>query len=151
MNEKIENISARALIVVLVALVIFFNHIEPIQTHPFIHLLQKGSLLGAAAALFLNIRYGFTSKHYALSLLFALLGLLLSLFHASYHICPETISYGDPFLHFSIYTWWSISFFGVLTSLSLLLCFHKPHKTPFKKAEFFWLVLVILATVYILK
>jgi hypothetical protein len=150
MNEKIENLVNRLFIILLVALVIFFSFLEPIQKHTFIHFLQKNCMLASSAALFLNIRYRFTSTHYALSMLFALTGLLFSFSHATYHICPEAIPYGDPFFRLSMYSWWSVSFLGELVFLSILLCFHKPHKTPCKKSDFAYLALMTISALFIL-
>lgn len=150
MNEKIENLTNRLFIITLLAIIFIFSLIEPIERHPFIHFLQKNCMLASCAALFLNIRYGYTSRHYALSMLFALIGLLFSFSHASYHICPKTIPYGDPFLRLSLYSWWSISFFGALAFLSVLLCFHKPHKTQWEKKDFIWLFFMTISALHVL-
>ena len=87
--------------------------------------LQRAAMLMIAMGLYWNLLYGIRIRHYAYSLLAALLGLSCSLRHMGLNVCKPVE--GTPFLFFSyrIYTWSFLVFFSSLVSLSFLLFFYK--------------------------
>ena len=99
----------------------FFLRLMPCVTCFF----QRLCMLGIGVSLCLNVIRQVRIKHYGFALLWALLGLTISLWHISCVFC-DPIEEGD-FLFFSqrVSTWSFITFFLSLLGLVPFLIFHK--------------------------
>lgn len=91
----------------------------------FLCFLQRASMLMIAVGLYWNLIYGVTIRHYAFSLLAALLGLSCSLRHMALNVCKPLSDTTFFFFSYRIYTWSFLVFFLSLISLSVLLFFYK--------------------------
>jgi disulfide bond formation protein DsbB len=106
---------------------------------------QRLALLGSAFGLYLNLQRGIRVQHYAISLLWSLLGLVIALRHTALNVCYTPKK--PPFLFFSyrLYTWSLCTFVCSILALSALLFFYKvsEQKTS-KRLTYTSLALVIL-------
>ena len=68
-------------------------------------MLQRAGMVGVALGALLNLRFGISPAHYALSLLSCLTGGLVALRQISLHVCPQFPTFGIPVLGLSLYTW----------------------------------------------
>ena len=85
-------------------------------------LVQTGWFSTVAIGLVLNLRYGLKPSHYAMSMLGALMGLVISGRHVLLHVSgPPGSGYGGAFLGLHLYTWALIVFFCFLIGASVLL------------------------------
>lgn len=92
--------------------------------------LQRISLLGIGVALFWNLAFGVQIRHYAMALLWGLLGLFCSARHIALNACKSP-EYGVLTLFsYHLYTWAFLVFFCFLVSISALLFFAKEEKKP---------------------
>lgn len=88
--------------------------------------LQRGMMMGAALGLYLNLAKGIRIKHYALSLLWVLLGFSCSLRHMALNVCKKLDVPPFLFLSYRIYTWSFIVFFLAFSGIICLLFLYKP-------------------------
>ena len=85
-------------------------------------LLERVAMFSVAIGLVLNLRYGLNPSHYAMSMLGALMGLVISGRHVLLHVSgPPGSGYGGAFLGLHLYTWALIVFFCFLIGASVLL------------------------------
>lgn len=84
-------------------------------------LLQRLGMIGVALALLMNLRFGIKVQHYALAILCALLGRLVSLRQISLHVCPDFPTFGEPVFGFDLYVWAFIVFTCSIFACALLL------------------------------
>ncbi len=84
-------------------------------------LLQRLGLIGIATGLVLNLRFGISSKHYAVALLSALFGIAVSIRQILLHIVPGTPAFGAPVFGLHLYTWSFIGYVAMLLYIGLLL------------------------------
>ncbi len=88
--------------------------------------LQRAMMIGTAIGLYLNLAKGVQIKHYALSLLWIILGFSCSLRHMALNVCKKLDV--PPFLFMShrIYTWSFIVFFLAFLGVIALLFLYRP-------------------------
>lgn len=84
-------------------------------------LLQRLGLIGIASGLVMNLRFGISSKHYAISLFSALFGIAVSIRQILLHIVPGTPMLGTPIFGLHLYTWSFVGYVGMLLYIGLLL------------------------------
>ncbi len=96
-----------------------------LQDPCFLCFLQRGAMLMVALGLYWNLLYGIRIRHYAYSLLAALLGLSCSLRHMALNVCYPVEVSTFFFCSYRIYTWSFLVFFSSLISVSFLLFFYK--------------------------
>jgi disulfide bond formation protein DsbB len=73
----------------------------------------------------LNIRFGPRPSHYALSLLTAVTGAVVSTRQVLLHIMPGDAGYGSALLGYHYYTWALIGFIAAIILLAALLLFDR--------------------------
>ncbi|MCC2645308.1 MAG: disulfide bond formation protein [Burkholderiales bacterium] len=66
---------------------------------------QRIGLLGISFGYVLNLYFGTSARHYAISIIAALLTASVAIIQILLHIVPETGNYGSPFLGLHLYTW----------------------------------------------
>jgi disulfide bond formation protein DsbB len=88
-------------------------------------LLQRVMFALLAIGPILNIRFGSRPSHYALSLLAAIVGAVVSTRQVLLHIMPGDTGYGSALFGYHYYTWALIGFMAAILLLSLLLLFDR--------------------------
>jgi len=85
-------------------------------------LLQRLCFFGLMFGLFLNLRFGFSSAHYGLSILSALLGAGISYRQILLHVCPSPTDngFGTPVLGMHLYSWALVAFISGILAIALL-------------------------------
>jgi len=91
-------------------------------------MLQRIAMIGTAMGPLLNLRFGFSTSHYAISLFAAIFGGSISLRQICLHICPGFPTFGEPVLGLSLYTWAFIVFASSIFAVAILLLMHTPSK-----------------------
>lgn len=84
-------------------------------------LLQRIGMMGVAASLALNIKFGIRPFHYGLALLCSLFGGTVALRQISLHVCPGFPEFGLPVLGMSLYTWSFFIFVCCVLAVAILL------------------------------
>lgn len=84
-------------------------------------LLQRIGMMGVAASLALNIKFGVRPFHYGLALLCSLFGGFVALRQISLHVCPGFPEFGLPVLGISLYTWSFFVFVCCVLAVAILL------------------------------
>jgi len=114
-------------------------------------LLQRIMFTALAIGPILNIRFGPRPSHYAMSLLAALVGAMVSTRQVLLHIMPGDAGYGSALLGYHYYTWALLGFIAAIALLSVILLFDKqfdsapqPRATAFARAAI-WLVIGLTA------
>ena len=122
-------------------------------------LLQRLAMLGVVFGAILNLRFGISTRHYAISLISALVGASISIRQILLHIVPGTGStgYGSPILGLHLYTWAFIIFAAAILLIALMMFFESQFEqdikksakdlNPFIKAVFFLVVFLAAANV----
>lgn len=87
--------------------------------------MQRLAILGVAFGLYLNLFYGCRVRHYAASLLWALLGLGIASRHIALNVCENLKSLPFYFFSYRLYTWSFLAFFSSILGISLTLFFHQ--------------------------
>lgn len=116
-------------------------------------LLQRIMFTALAIGPMLNIRFGPRPSHYALSLLAALVGAMVSTRQVLLHIMPGDAGYGSPLLGYHYYTWALLGFVAAIVLLAAILLsdrqFEKEDATPPATSVFarvaVWLVIGLTA------
>jgi len=88
-------------------------------------LLQRIMFTALAIGPILNIRFGPRPSHYALSLLAALIGAMVSTRQILLHIMPGEAGYGSALRGYHYYTWALLGFIAAITSLAIVLLFDR--------------------------
>lgn len=88
-------------------------------------LLQRIMFTALAIGPILNIRFGPRPSHYALSLLAALVGAMVSTRQVLLHIMPGDAGYGSALLGYHYYTWALLGFIAAIVLISAILLFDK--------------------------
>jgi disulfide bond formation protein DsbB len=88
-------------------------------------LLQRVMFTALAIGPILNIRFGPRPSHYALSLLAALIGAIVSTRQVLLHIMPGDAGYGTAMLGYHYYTWALLGFVAAIALLAAILLFDK--------------------------
>ncbi|PKF75981.1 disulfide bond formation protein B [Chryseobacterium sp. PMSZPI] len=86
-------------------------------------LLQRLCFFGIMIGLFLNLKFGFSSTHYGLSILSALLGAGISYRQILLHICPSPTDhgYGTPVFGMHLYSWALVAYLVSILCIAFLL------------------------------
>ncbi len=84
-------------------------------------LLQRIGMIGVAIGPLMNMRFGIKMEHYAISLLSAIIGRIISLRQIALHICPEFPTFGEPILGYDLYVWAAIVFACSMFAVAVLL------------------------------
>ena len=117
-------------------------------------LLQRVVFATLAIGPILNIRFGPRPSHYALSLLAAVAGAVVSTRQVLLHIMPGDAGYGSALLGYHYYSWALIGFIAAIVLLAVILLFDRqfePDDTAqLVAAELFaqaavWLVIALTA------
>jgi disulfide bond formation protein DsbB len=88
-------------------------------------LLQRILFATLAIGPILNIRFGPRPSHYALSLLAAVAGAIVSTRQVLLHILPGDAGYGSALLGYHYYTWALIGFIAAIVLLAAVLLFDR--------------------------
>jgi disulfide bond formation protein DsbB len=88
-------------------------------------LLQRIMFTALAIGPILNVRFGPRPSHYALSLLAALIGAMVSTRQVLLHIMPGDAGYGSAMLGYHYYTWALLGFVAAIVLLAMILLFDK--------------------------
>ncbi len=113
-------------------------------------LLQRVAFVGLAVGPILNIRYGPRPSHYALSVLAALVGMVVSVRQVMLHILPGDKGYGSPIMGLHFYTWAMLFFVLAIALIALVVLFDRQfidaHSPPPAYAKIaVWLVILLTA------
>jgi disulfide bond formation protein DsbB len=88
-------------------------------------LLQRILFATLAVGPILNVRFGPRPSHYALSLLTAVTGAVVSTRQVLLHIMPGDAGYGSALLGYHYYTWALIGFIAAIILLAAVLLFDR--------------------------
>lgn len=115
------------IILIIVALSSFFQY----KLHELpcaLCIMQRFGILAMAYGLLLNLRYGFRSSHYALSMLAALYTAAVAACQELMHILPGSSTYAKPLFGHGLYTWVFIFSVAFIVVCLLLLLWNKQFK-----------------------
>jgi len=99
-------------------------------------ILQRVGFVGVGLGLALNLKFGARPSHYAISILSAIAGGLISARQVLLHIVPGTGTYGDAFLGMHFYSWAFLLSIVIVAGCAFLLLFDRqfeplpPHVAP---------------------
>ncbi|WP_376987314.1 disulfide bond formation protein B [Bosea sp. R86505] len=93
-------------------------------------LLQRVGFMGAALGLALNIRFGPRPSHYAVTILSACFGGMVSIRQILGHIVPGTGTYGSAILGLHFYSWALLVFGAIVLGCTALLFFERQFEQP---------------------
>jgi disulfide bond formation protein DsbB len=88
-------------------------------------LLQRVGFMGAALGLALNVRFGPRPSHYAVTILSACFGGMVSIRQILGHIVPGTGTYGSAILGLHFYSWALLVFGAIVLGCTALLFFER--------------------------
>ena len=88
-------------------------------------LLQRILFAALAVGPILNIRFGLRPSHYAMSLLAAMAGAVVSTRQVLLHIMPGDAGYGTALLGYHYYTWAFIGFAVAIIATAVMLLFDR--------------------------
>ena len=115
-------------------------------------LLQRVMFALLAVGPILNVRFGPRTGHYALSLLAAIVGAIVSGRQILLHILPGDAGYGTALLGYHYYTWAFIGFGLAIVLLAVVLLFDRqfmrdapPAPTGMFATAAIWLVIALTA------
>ncbi len=93
-------------------------------------ILQRAGFMGVAVGLALNVKFGPKPSHYAVMILSALAGGVVSMRQSLLHIVPGEGAYGDAFFGLHFYAWAFILFAVCVLGSALLLLFERQFVIP---------------------
>lgn len=93
-------------------------------------LLQRVGFMGAALGLALNVKFGPRPSHYAVTILSACFGGLVSIRQILGHIVPGTGTYGSAILGLHYYSWALLIFGAIVLGCTALLFFERQFEQP---------------------
>lgn len=88
-------------------------------------LLQRAAFAGAALGLALNVRFGPRPSHWAMVIVSAFCGALISGRQTLLHIVPGSGTYGDALFGMHFYTWAFVLFGAIILGSALMLLFDR--------------------------
>jgi disulfide bond formation protein DsbB len=88
-------------------------------------ILERVGFLGAAFGLALNVKFGPRASHYAVVILSAFFGSLISVRHTLLHIVPGTGTYGNAIMGLHFYTWALIAYEAIILGTAIMLLFDR--------------------------
>jgi disulfide bond formation protein DsbB len=111
-------------------------------------LLQRVAFVGLAVGPVLNIRYGPRPSHYALSVLAAIFGMIVSVRQVMLHILPGDKGFGSPIMGLHFYTWAGLIFLLAIALIALIMLFDRqfaeaPAPPPAFATIAVWLVMLV--------
>ena len=115
--------------------------------------LQRLGMIGVATGILMNLRFGVRIRHYAYSLLSALIGGAVAVRQICLHICPGFPIFGYPVFGYNLYTWSFIVFCCCTLAIVIFLFLFSPdqrQKFPMNSLEKFafgYLVLITVANI----
>lgn len=128
-----------------------YQYVKGVQPCP-LCILQRLGMIGVAASLLMNCRFGITAQYYGLAILSALMGRIFSLRQIAMHACPEFPAFGQGVLGFELYVWAYFIFSCSIFACAVLLILygftkHKDFPPVWGMAEkcAFWAILLICA------
>lgn len=138
-----------------IALVLLFGFVFQLLWHELpcpLCLLQRVALVALAAGPILNIRFGPRPSHYAMSLLAALVGMVVSVRQVLLHIMPGDPGYGSAILGLHYYSWAAVIFAIAIALIGLVLLFDRQFETmiaaqrpPALVTVAVWLIIAVTA------
>lgn len=111
-------------------------------------LLQRVGFMGAALGLALNVKFGPRPAHYAVTILSACFGGMVSIRQILGHIVPGTGTYGSAILGLHYYSWALLIFGAIVLGCTALLFFERQFEradSAPSRATAFGLAMVALA------
>lgn len=93
--------------------------------------LQRAGFLSIAIALFMNLRYGNKVAHWAIVILSAFAGIVVSMRQILLHV-NDPIGFGSAILGLHMYTWCLVGFAMVILGATLMLIIY-PELTNIKR------------------
>lgn len=93
-------------------------------------ILQRVGFVGVGLGLALNVKFGPRPSHYAVCILSAMAGGLVSSRQVLLHIVPGTGTYGDAFFGLHFYTWALTLYIVIAAGCAVLLLFDRQFDTP---------------------
>jgi disulfide bond formation protein DsbB len=93
-------------------------------------LLQRVMFAMLAVGPILNLRFGVRPSHYAMSLLAAVAGAVVSTRQVLLHILPGDAGYGSAIFGYHYYSWALIAFIAAIVLLSAILLFDRQFERP---------------------
>ncbi|OLP42415.1 disulfide bond formation protein B [Rhizobium oryziradicis] len=111
------------LAVSLVLVVAFFDQIVYGDMPCPLCILERVGFLGAAFGLALNLKFGIRPSHYAVMMLSAFFGAVISARHTLLHIVPGTGTYGDAIMGLHFYTWAFVVYALIILGGAVLMLF----------------------------
>ncbi|GLK82373.1 disulfide bond formation protein B [Ancylobacter defluvii] len=93
-------------------------------------ILQRVGFCGVGLGLALNLRFGARPSHYAVAILSAMAGALVSVRQVLLHIVPGTGSYGDALLGLHFYSWALLLYVVIIGGCAVLLMFDRQFDVP---------------------
>lgn len=112
-------------------------------------MLQRLGMIGVAASLLLNLKFGIKPLHYGLALFSAVFGMLIALRHIALFACPGFgKSDSTPVFGLSLFTWSFLIFVCCILAIGVLLLLHKENspKKPFGLLGYGSLFFLLLMT-----
>lgn len=88
-------------------------------------ILQRVGFVGATFGLALNIKFGPRPSHYAVTILSAFFGALVSTRQTLLHIAPGTGTYGDAIMGLHFYTWALMVYVAIILGCAVMLMFDR--------------------------
>jgi disulfide bond formation protein DsbB len=92
-------------------------------------LLQRVGFMGAALGLALNVQFGPRPSHYAVTILSACFGGMVSIRQILGHIVPGTGTYGSAIFGLHYYSWALLIFGAIVLGCTALLFFERQFET----------------------
>ncbi len=122
----------------------------------FLCILQRLGMIGIAAALLMNLRFGIKVQYYGLAILSALIGRIFALRQIAMHICPEFPTYGQAIFGFDLFVWAFIVFTcSIFASAVLLILYGFTRKKDFspvwglgEKLAFWAVALIAISNIF---
>ena len=121
-----------AIFILLICLIIsgaFFYQFKFHEAPCPLCLLQRLGMIAVMMGGLLNLKFGISDKHYALSMLGALVGGAVSVRQILLHIAPGSIPFDTTIFGLALYTWAFITFVVSLVGCGVLLYFYNQEQT----------------------
>lgn len=88
-------------------------------------ILQRVGFVGAALGLALNVKFGPRPSHYAVVMISAFIGAMVSLRQTMLHIVPGTGTYGSAIMGMHFYTWALVIYGLIILGCAVMLLFDR--------------------------
>ncbi|WP_447745306.1 disulfide bond formation protein B [Pseudomonas nicosulfuronedens] len=104
-----------------VLLVAFYYQLWKFELPCPLCLLQRVGMLLIGFGFLFNVRFGVRNRHYAMTLLGALVAGSVGMRQVFLHITPGDAGYGSPFLGLHFYTWTVVASLLVIVAVALMM------------------------------